>query len=227
MDEGRTRDISVLVKSGERAEPLGGGYSIIQAVNGYRFGTDAIALAHFAAKFVGRESRVADLCSGCGIIGIQLAIDTGAEIVGAELDGELFDMSVRSCALNGLAGVRFYNTDVRMLDSGIFDASAFDAVVCNPPFYKSDSKPSAVAPTANSELTVAFDDVATAAAKILKPRGDFLIVHTCARLDEIVCVCRKHGLTPKNLKINTNGKTFLLRAVKGGKDGLTVEVGEL
>ncbi|MCM1368229.1 MAG: methyltransferase [Roseburia sp.] len=217
---------AVNIGSGEIAEPLGDGRVIIQRKDGYRFGSDAIALSHFAAGYVRGENRVADLCSGCGIIGIQLAIDTGAEIVGAEIDETLCDMSVRSCALNGLSRATFYNADVRRLPPDIFKASAFDAVVCNPPFFKANSKPSAVAPTANSEITVTFGDIASAAYRLLKLRGAFFLVHTCSRLDEVLSVCRSVGLTPKDIKINSNRKTFLLRAVKCAKDGLSVDIGE-
>lgn len=226
MSENNHSDVSAFLKTSEKAEPLGDGHVIIQSRDGYRFGTDAIALSHFAAKYVSGTSRVVDLCSGCGIIGIQLAIDTGAEVAGAEIDEELFDMSMRSCALDSLSRVRFYKADVRRLDGDVFRPSYFDAAVCNPPFYKSNSKPSAVAPEANSELTVTFDDIAAAAYTLLKPRGNFCFVHTCARLDEILSVCRTVGLTPKDLKINSNRKTFLLRAVKCARDGLSVDIGK-
>lgn len=220
MDERFTK----YVRDGEKAEPLGDGYYIIQSENGYRFGADAVALAHFASGFADEKSRVFDLCSGCGIIGIMLAIARGCNVDGAELSSDLHDMSMRSCTLNGLTGVRFVNADVRCLDE--FAAAKYDLVVCNPPYYNSDSKPTAVAPEANSEITVTLSDIIAAAKRLLKVGGSLCMVHISSRLDEVVCACRDNGLTVKKLVINPNGKTFMVRAVRGGKPYMALEIKE-
>ena len=210
------------VRDGERAEPLGDGYYIIQQMNGYRFGSDAVALAHYASGFTGKNSRVYDLCSGCGIIGIMLAIASDCPVDGAEIDSTLCDMSNRACALNGLDSVRFNNTDIKNI--GELPAAEYDLVVCNPPYYKADSKPSAVAPQANSELTVKLAEVVAAAKRLLKVGGSLCMVHISSRLDEVIVECDRNGLTPKELIVNPNGKTFMLRAVRGGKRGITLSI---
>ncbi len=213
------------VKDGEKAEPLGDGYYIIQQMSGYRFGSDAVALAHYASGVIDKNSRVFDLCSGCGIIGIMLAIAGGCRVDGAEIDGTLCDMSNRACALNGLDGVKFINADIRQTD--ILPAAEYDTVVCNPPYYKADSKPSSVAPQSSSELTVKLSQVVAAAKRLLKVGGSLCMVHISARLDEVLIECNRNGLAPKELIVNPNGKTFMLRAVRGGKQGMTVKVEEL
>ncbi|MDE6029075.1 MAG: methyltransferase [Clostridiales bacterium] len=210
------------VKEGEKAEPLGDGYYIIQSESGYRFGSDAVALAHYASAFVSKNSRVFDLCSGCGVIGIMLAIARGCAVNGAEIDDALCDISNRAVALNGLDGVRFFNVDIMSADT--FTAAQYDLVVCNPPYYKSDSKPSTVAPQANSELTVTLAGVVVAAKRLLKVGGALCMVHVSSRLDEVIVECDRHGLTPKELIVNPNGKTFMIKAVRGGKQGMTVKV---
>lgn len=220
MDERFTK----YVRDGEKAEPLGDGYYIIQSENGYRFGADAVALAHFASEYADEKSSVFDLCSGCGIIGIMLAIAHGCNVDGAELSSDLHDMSVRSCELNNLTNLRFVNADVKRLDE--FAAAKYDLVVCNPPYYKANSKPTAVAPEANSEITVTLSDIFAAAKRLLKVGGSLCVVHISSRLDEVMCACRDNGLTVKKLVINPNGKTFMLRAVRGGKQGLSVTVKE-
>lgn len=208
----------------EKAEPLDDKHYIIQSEKGYRFGTDAVKLAQFAAKRVKREDKVFDLCSGCGIIGISIAVERGCIVDGVELERSLWDMSVRSCALNRLDGVRFVNADARDI-STLFPPAAYDCVVCNPPFYKRNSIPGSIAPNADSEITVTFAEVVGAAKHLLRVGGDFCIVHTSSRLDEVLSECRNCGLAPKQLALNPNGKTFLLRAVRGGKSGMTVCIG--
>ncbi len=210
------------VRDREAVEPLDEKHCIIQPTDGYRFGGDAIALYKYAAEKTRAESKAFDMCSGCGIVGISLALAVGCEVVGAEIDARLCDMSNRSCALNGLDRVRFINVDVRDIETA-FARNAFDVVVCNPPFFKADSKPSAIAPAANSELTVTFDGIVRATAYLLKHGGAAYYVHTSSRLDEILHACRDGGLMPKELIVNTNGKTFLLKCVRGAKQGLAVK----
>ncbi len=213
--------------AGEVVEPLDDKYCIIQPRDGYRFGSDAVALAHFASAGIKKDARVLDLCSGCGIIGIMLNIESGAEALGVEIDNELCDMSNR-CArdINGQKDVRFVNADIRTFAThdNICLYGKFDAVVCNPPFFKANSKRASVAPAANSELTVTFDDIAATAKAFLKPCGVFYIVHTATRLDEILSTCRSHGLMPKDMVINPNGKTFMLKSVLGARPGMNVAV---
>lgn len=211
------------------AEPLEEGFVIMQPRRGegYRFTADAIALARFACDGLAgkKDARVLDLCSGCGVIGEELAIQGGFASVGAEIDRELYEMSVRSAELNGLSEkVGFVNADVRQLAKYIDALGLFDAAVCNPPFFKADSRPTEIAPAANSEITVAFADIVSAANAFLKPGGMFFFVHTSSRLDEALCLCRDAFLTPKTLIVNESGKTFLARCVKGGKSGLEVKV---
>lgn len=210
-------------------EPLDGEHVVIQPQRGkgYRFGKDSIALACFAAEYVKDGAKTLELCSGCGVVGMILALKKRVTLLGVELDETLYRMSVASAERNRLTKVEFINADVRTLtDTHSGSLGRFDAVVCNPPFYKRDSRPSIVAPSANSELTVTFDDVARTANAFLNDGGEFFFVHTASRLDEAVSVCRGYGLTPKNLVIDPNGKTFLLRCVRGGKSGLSVEVKE-
>lgn len=216
--------MNVALKEGEAAEPLGDGKYIIQSRTGYRFGEDAVKLASFASRKIKSTDVVFDLCSGCGIVGILVALEKGCRVDGAELDAELFDMSVRSCALNDLDNVRFFNTDITGITENTF--GKYDVVVCNPPYYKQNSLPRKVASAADSEITVTLDGVLRAAKALLRNGGTFYAVYTATRLDEMLSACRSMALMPKSVVMNRNGKTFLLRAVKGGKSGMTVEIGD-
>lgn len=215
---------NVTIKPNEKIEPLGDGKYIIQSTDGYRFGADAVGLAHFVAEYAKQNSAVVDLCSGCGIIGIMLAVERGCKVVCIERDVGLWDMSVRSAAINGLSNVTAINADIR--DSKALSRGAYDIVVCNPPFFKANAGRSKIAPEANCELTVTFSDVVNTAKSLLKVGGAFFVVHTATRLDEILTECRAHRLIPKELIINRNCKTFMLRAVHGAGSGMTVSIKE-
>lgn len=212
------------VRSGEKAEPLGDGYYIIQSENGYRFGSDAVALAHFAERDITWRDKVLDLCSGCGIIGIMLATTCGCEVRGVEIDKELAFMSSRSAALNGIKNFSVYVIDARTLSGEI--NGEFDAVVCNPPYYKVSSKPAAVAPHANSEISITLADVVSIAKRELKVGGALYMTHVTSRLDEVIYTCRDNGMAVKKLVINPNGKTFMIKAVRGGRPYMALEIKE-
>lgn len=213
----------LILNENEVVEPLGDGKYIIQPKIGYRFGSDSVALSKFASRYIKNTDRVFDICSGCGIIGILIALGTGAAVSGAEIDGRLCDMSNRSAKLNELDAVSFINADIRGGDAvKTFGVGSFDAVVCNPPYYKTGSKKSSVASSANSEITVTLDDVLSTARSLLKPCGALYLVHITERLDEVLYKCREKKLTPKKLTVNANSKTFMLRCVLLGRSGMTV-----
>lgn len=217
MDESKIR-----LSDGERMEPLDSENVIIQSVDGYRFGSDSVALAHFAAERLKKGARVFDLCSGCGIIGIMLAIE-GFNVDGAEIDRDQWDRSVRSVGANQLDNACFYNADIKEL--GGFERASYHGVVCNPPFYKASAYIGKNA-QANAELTVTLSDVAAAARRLLRVNGSFFLVYTAERLDEAMTLCTQNDLFVKELAINKNCKTFMLRAVKGAKRGMNVIVKE-
>ena len=50
------------------------------------------------------------------------------------------------------------------------------------------------------------------------------MTHVTSRLDEVMYVLGDNDLTVKRLVINPNEKTFLLRAVRGGKPYMTLEI---
>lgn len=208
---------------GELVEPLDQKHGVIQCKGQYRFGSDAIALARFAAERARATDRVFDICSGSGIIGIIMAIERDCAVDGAELDIRQWDMSVRSAALNELNNVSFKNADIRNIWQA-FPAQAYDIAVCNPPYYKQDGIARKVSPNAVCELTVRLEDVLGCAAYLLKPCGELYMLHISSRLDEALAGCRAMSLTPKTLIVNPNGKTFMLRAVKCGRSGMTLKV---
>ncbi|MCH5161322.1 MAG: methyltransferase [Clostridiales bacterium] len=213
-----------VVKEGEAPEPLGGGYVVIQPIDGYRFGSDALWLARFAGSNIARGAEALDLCSGCGVIGMLLCIEKEAHVIGAELDEALCDMSNRASYANNI-DARFINVNLNSTEiRDVLGYHLYDAVVCNPPYFKAESKHTKIAPHANSELTIDFERIAFVASNALKMGGKFFFTHTLTRLDEIICTCVDHDLRIKKLVINKSRKTFGAMCTLGGKAGMTVEV---
>ena len=75
---------------------------IIQNKNGFCFGIDSVLLSDFA-KEIKTGSRVVDLGTGTGILGILLCAKTNlSEIIGIEIQPEVAEMATRSIKLNNL-----------------------------------------------------------------------------------------------------------------------------
>ena len=94
--------MSAELKPGERIDDLQrGGLRIIQRENGFRFGTDAVLLADFAAAK--RGERVCDMGTGTGVLPLLLSARAeGTTFDAFEVQPDVADMARRSVALNGL-----------------------------------------------------------------------------------------------------------------------------
>ena len=121
------------------------GLKIIQKKDHFRYGTDAVVLSDFAAKYIAKGSRVLDIGTGTGILPILLSGKTeAARFVGIEIQGEMAEMAARSVAMNEAAGVLersricIETCDIQTADR-LFPTRSFDAVVTNPPYKRRGS----------------------------------------------------------------------------------------
>ena len=107
----------------------------------------------------------------------------------------------------------------------------FDLVVSNPPFRACKSgllnieEEKAIA---RHEIMLKLDELAAAAAALLKIRGRFCLIHHPNRLAELIVALEKREMEPKRLRFvhsspATEAKMVLIEAVKGGRTGLKVE----
>ena len=93
---------SDLLLPGERLDDLQcGGYRLIQRPDAFRFGTDSVLLADFAAPRP--RTRAVDLGSGTGAVATLMAAHEPTLTVDAvELQPDVADMARRSVRLNRL-----------------------------------------------------------------------------------------------------------------------------
>lgn len=206
----------------ERIEDLqcvdGGGYYIIQSEKKYKFTSDAVALANFAARNIRGSKRVVDLCSGSAVIPLLLCAKTNAVITAVELDGELFDMAARSVELNDLGSrVQLCHADVKE-----FRAEPFDVVTVNPPYFKVGSGfIREVDKGACAEVNITLEGVVRACARLVNTGGSVFMVHRADRLADIICEMRAASLEVKEVFF-LRGGGVIIKAVRGGKCGLKI-----
>ena len=204
-----------------------GDYKIIQDTELYRFTSDSVFLARFlTAK---RGERVADFCSGSGIVGLHFfAENRGIEHVTLfEMQKDLAAMSEKTIALNGLEE-KFKVENVRLQEIPAQYVESFSLILCNPPyerggFENADENKAAC----RKELSLTLEELCTAAARCLKFGGRFALIHRADRVAEVICALRACNLEPKKLQF-VAGKEWikpyavLISALKGGKPGVEV-----
>ena len=221
----------VVLKENERIDDLErNGYHIIQDTKRFCFGMDAVLLSGFAR--VKEGAHVLDLGTGTGIIPILLEAKTKAEhLTGLEIQEDSADMARRSVLLNGLEDkIDIVTGDIKEAES-LFDAASFDVITCNPPYMigkhgiTNEGNAKAIA---RHEILCTLEDIVSRAAKLLKPGGNFFMVHRPFRLAEIMTVLQAYKLEPKRMQlvypfVDKEPNMVLIEANRGGKPRLTVE----
>ena len=219
-----------LVKCGERVDDLQNGYFVIQDPKKFCFGMDAVLLSGFAR--VKKGETALDLGSGTGIIPILLSQRTeGKHFTGLEIQAECAEMADRSVKYNCLEDrIQIVEGDIKEA-AGIFGAASFDVVTCNPPYMIGQhglTNPHMPKAIARHEILCTFDDVANQAARVLKDRGRFYLVHRPFRLVELMAALTKYKLEPKRMQlvypyIDKEPNMVLIEACKGGNSRIQIE----
>ncbi len=205
------------------------GLFILQKKDSFRFGMDAVLLSNFVTA--GRGKSVLDLGTGTGIIPILLSAKTKAEkIIGIEIQQEMADMAQRSVDGNNLGDmIGIVKGDIRQAVS-IFGKSSFDVVVTNPPYTRAGSgyvNPEDSRAISRHEILCKLEDVLKTSAEILKPNGEFFMVHRPERLADIIDGMRQVNLEPKHLRlvcarVGKEPSLILIKGLKSGNPGMKI-----
>lgn len=219
------------LKADERIDELHrNGYKIIQNMNKFCFGMDAVLLSGFAK--VKQNETALDLGTGTGIIPILLEAKTeGKHFIGLEIQEESADMARRSVAINQLnTKIDIITGDIKEA-SRIFGLASFDVVTSNPPYMNDNhgiTNPNLPKAIARHELLCTLEDVVREAGKVLRPGGRFYMVHRPFRLVEIINTLSAYKLEPKRMKlvhpfVHKEPNMVLIECVKGGGSMIKVE----
>ncbi len=208
---------------------LGGRLHFRQPKRGYRFSVDAPLLAGFVETRP--DDRVADLCAGCGVVGILLAhFHPLRRLVSVEVQDELAALARENVELNGFsARIEVVHRDVKEF-ARREPAGGFDLVVCNPPFHPvGATRPSShrQRAVARQEILLEPGDLFASASRLLCAGGRMGLVHRPWRWPELRRLMEEQGLHPARVRPvlpreSEEPNLLLVEAVKGGLLG-TVE----
>lgn len=223
--------MNVELLPGERLDDLQrNGYKIIQNEKLFCFGMDAVLLSAFAR--VKEGEKVLDLGTGTGVIPILLEARTkGKSFTGLEICAASAYMASRSVKYNQLEEkVSIIQGDIKEADR-IFPAASFDVVTSNPPYMTAQHglvNPDMDKAAARHEILCTLEDVVHQAARALKEKGRFYMVHRPFRMAEIIRVLGKYKLEPKRIRlvypyVDKEPNMILMECLKGGNPRVTVE----
>lgn len=186
---------------------------------------DSVLLASFVDLKTPRN--ILDLGAGCGVIGLILARRLPkSRVTLVEIQEEMCALCMRNIEANRLGGrVSAMHEDIRRLV-----LAGMDVVVTNPPFRRPGTGRLAKggAASARHELDLPLDELLSAAARALKPRGRLYMVYHPERLADVVDAMREVRIEPKRLRFvhgrrGMESRVMLVEAVRDGKPGLKVE----
>lgn len=219
------------LKDNERIDDLQrNGYRIIQNPKKFCFGMDAVLLTAFARAE--EKDKLLDMGTGTGIIPLLMEAKYHCfHLTGLEIQEESADMARRSVAMNGLSDkISIITGDIKEADR-LFQSASFDCITCNPPYMIGQhgiANPEAPKAIARHEILCTLEDVASSAAKLLKPGGHFYMVHRPFRLAEIMVILSQYRLEPKRMQlvypyVDKEPNMVLIEAVRGGRPRMSVE----
>lgn len=218
-----------------------GGYRMVWEDALFRPGTDTFLLSAFPRLKAGM--RVCDLGSGTGLLGLLLlqreqsrpaSVTEGASsltVTGIEILPEAAALARRCSVENGLTERLFtVRADLRTVKSR-FSSGSFDLVIANPPYYAAERgkrSPNQTRQFIRSETSCTLEDLARAAAYLLRRGGAFCLVHKPERLADLLCILRESGCEAKRLRFvcerpGAAPSLLLLEGRREGKPALSVE----
>ena len=202
---------------------------IIQNKDYFNFSLDSVLLPNFVLLSPNTKN-ILDLCTGNAPIPLILSTKTKANIIGVEIQKEIYDLAKKSVKLNNINSISLINDDVKNITKK-FETDSFDIITCNPPYFKCNENSilndNDIKSIARHELKVNIEDIIRISKKLLKNGGSLNIVHRTDRLIEIIDLMKKNNLEPKRIqfiypKKNNDSNIVLIDGRKNGKPGLKI-----
>ena len=203
---------------------------IVQNTQMFNFSLDSVLLPNFVTINKNVNS-ILDIGCGNAPIPLILSTKTKANIIGVEIQKEVYDLAVKSVKINKLENqIKIINADINDIYNQ-FKTESFDIITCNPPFFKMNSNSnlnkSDYKTIARHEIKLNLDDIFKISKKLLKNNGYIAIVHRPERLLDILNSMQKYNIEPKKIqfiypKKDKEANILLVEGTKNGKKGLKV-----
>lgn len=202
---------------------------IVQNNEYFNFSLESILIPRFC--ILKKKMKIIDFCTGNAPIPLVLSTLTDSEIIGVEVQKEIYALATESVKINGLEErISILNEDVKKLPD-LFETDTFDLITCNPPYFKvnesSNLNDNYIKTVARHEVMLTLNDIFAVSRKLLKNNGSVVMVHRTDRLSEILTLMTNNNLQPKRIRFiypkkGKESNLVLIDAKKNGKIGVKV-----
>ncbi|MBC7691472.1 MAG: methyltransferase [Methylotenera sp.] len=191
-------DPPILPEAGESLDAISGFFRIFQYQDGHRFSTDDLLVAWYGTQACPSASRVLDLGSGIGSVGMVAAWRLpGAQFVTVEAQDISVRLARKSAEYNGLS-VRYDIRQGDFRDPGVLaPEEKFDLVLGSPPYFPLETgilgdHPQKVA--CRFEVRGSIQNYCELASRHLEHGGVFATIFPLAQLERVNQAARDAGL---------------------------------
>lgn len=203
------------------------GVKIIQSTDGYKFTSDALALANFVE--CKPSDTVFDVGCGSGVISLVVADRCKPKkIVAVDIQKDAYELAKRNVELNNFQEfIEVYCADVRNFHSTI-GANLADIIVCNPPYFSNGQKSEkANVRAARHDETLTLEELAESATRLLKYGGLLYICFPAKYTARAAAVLEGNNFRVRKMTFLKNEKEIylvMIKAKKGGGHGTAVNI---
>ena len=203
---------------------------IIQSKNQFNFSLDSVLLPNFVT--INKNcTNILDIGCGNAPIPLILSTKTKANIVGVEIQKDVYELAKKTIKFNKLENqVKLVNDDINDYYKKV-DTDIYDAITCNPPYFKmndeSNLNKSEYKVIARHEKTLTIDQIFKVSKKLLKNNGVVAIVNRPERLIDIIESMKKNNIEPKKIQLvypkkGKDANILLIEGRKNGKPGMKI-----
>ena len=203
---------------------------IIQDTEMFNFSLDSVLLPNFVT-ISSNVKNILDIGTGNAPVPLILSTKTKANIIGVELQREVFELAVETIRINNLEKqIKIINEDINRIKE-IFKNNQFELITCNPPFFKvkrdSNLNKNDYKTVARHEVKLNLNQICEISRKLLKEGGSLALVHRPERLAEIITIMQANKIEPKRVqfvypKSHKNANIVLIEGTKNGKPGIKI-----
>ncbi len=189
-------------------------FTIRQDKTAMKVGTDGVLLGAWV-EFKQDLGSVLDIGTGTGLIALQLAQRTEAEIIDAlEIEPQAYEQAVDNFE-NSDWGDRLFCYHSSLQEFAKEVDEKYDLIISNPPFYndtfkKLDHKRA----SARHTKTLSFNELLSATAKLLSPNGSCAFIIPFHEEESFLSIAAQHQLFPQRItRLKGNIKTSIKRTI--------------
>ena len=196
----------------------------------FNFSLDSVLLPNFIT-INKNVKNILDIGCGNAPIPLILSTKTNADIIGVEIQKDVFKLADESVKYNKLENrIKIYNEDINDFWKKL-PLGGFDIITCNPPYFKysesSNINDNDYKTIARHEKMLNLEQICQISKQLLKNNGSLGIVHRPERLIDIIDAMKSNNIEPKKMLLvyphkDSEANILLIEGRKNGKPGLKI-----